>query len=85
VDACGWPSPTTDVGVVHVRDTLIRDPATTAADLLRPVLILDAATPIYAALQARCEGRNHSALVGDADALLGLVTTHDLLDRLLSA
>lgn len=71
------------VGVVHVRDTLTRDLATTAAELLRPVLTLDPATPIHAALRAMREERNHVALVRDGDALIGLVTLHDLLDRLL--
>ncbi|MGH3941462.1 MAG: hemolysin family protein [Pseudonocardiaceae bacterium] len=73
------------VGVVHVRDTLTRDPATTAADLLRPVRTLAADTPIHAALRAMREGRNHIALVTDGETLLGLVTMHDLLDRLLPA
>ncbi|MGQ0777534.1 MAG: hemolysin family protein [Pseudonocardiales bacterium] len=73
------------VGVVHVRDTLTRDPATTAADLLRPVRTLAADTPIHAALRAMREGRNHIALVQNGNTLLGLVTMHDLLDRLLPA
>lgn len=73
------------VGVVHVRDTLTRDPATTAGDLLRPVVTLDGATPIHAALREMREGRNHIALVEDASTLLGLVTMADLLDRLLPA
>lgn len=73
------------VGVVHVRDTLTRDPATTAADLLRPVPTLAATTPIHAALRAMREGRNHIALVEDGGTLYGLVTMHDLLDRLLPA
>lgn len=73
------------VGMVHVRDTLTRDPATTAAHLLRPLSTLDAATPIHAAVRAMREGRNHIALVHDDDTLLGLVTMHDLLDRLLPA
>lgn len=55
------------------------------------MLTLDAATPIHAALCTMREGRNHIALVhndagdGDDGALLGLVTMHDLLDRLLPA
>ncbi len=73
------------VGVVHVRDTLTRNTATTAANLLRPVPTLAAATPIHAALRAMREGRNHIALVEDEGTLLGLVTMHDLLDRLLPA
>lgn len=71
------------VGVVHVRDTLTRDPVTTAADLLRPVRTLAADTPIHAALRAMREGRNHIALVENGGTLLGLVTMHDLLDLLL--
>lgn len=79
-DADGHP-----LGVVHVRDTLTRNPATTAADLMRPLPTLDAATPIHATLRVMRESRNHIALVEDGSALLGLVTMHDLLDRLLPA
>ena len=35
------------VGVLHVRDALTSAPDTTAADLMRPVLTLEATTPIY--------------------------------------
>ena len=54
-----------------------------ARDLLRPVLTLDAATPIHTALRTMREARNHVALVEDDGVLVGLVTLHDLLDRLL--
>ena len=58
-------------------------PDTTAADLMRPVLTLEAATPIYAALSIMRESRSHLALVEDGNGLLGLVTLQDMLDRLL--
>lgn len=72
-------------GVVHVRDTLGRGPATTAADLLRPVLTLAATTPIHTAVRAMRENRNHLALIEDGGEVRGFVTMHDLLDRLLPA
>ncbi|MDA8368639.1 MAG: hemolysin family protein [Nocardiopsaceae bacterium] len=71
------------VGVLHVRDALTSAPDTTAADLMRPVLTLEAATPIYAALSIMRESRSHLALVEDGNGLLGLVTLQDMLDRLL--
>jgi CBS domain containing-hemolysin-like protein len=71
------------IGVVHVRDALNRPAETTAGDLMRPVRTLPADTPIHAALRAMREGRSHLALVADGPELLGLVTMHDLLDRLL--
>lgn len=80
MDAGGTP-----LGVVHVRDALVRDAGTTAADLMRPVPTLDAATPIHDALGAMRERRTHLALVADSGELLGLVTMQDLLDRLLPA
>ena len=71
------------VGVVHVRDTLTATPPTTAADLMRPVLRLSAEAPVYQALGTMRERRSHLALVEADGQLLGLVTMHDLLDRLL--
>jgi CBS domain containing-hemolysin-like protein len=73
----------TPVGVLHVRDALTRAPDTTAADLMRPVLTLEATTPIYAALSIMRESRSHLALVEDEAGMVGLVTLQDMLDRLL--
>ncbi|RNL81803.1 hemolysin family protein [Halostreptopolyspora alba] len=70
-------------GVLHVRDALTNTPDTTAADLMRPVLTLDADTPIYAALSTMREGRAHLALVENEQGLVGLITLQDMLDRLL--
>ena len=71
------------VGVVHVREALTGQAHTTAADLMRPVLTLDPATPMYAAMGIMRESRNHLALVEDEGRLVGLVTLQDILDRLL--
>jgi CBS domain containing-hemolysin-like protein len=73
----------TPVGVLHVRDALTSAPDTTAADLMRPVLTLEATTPIYAALSIMRESRSHLALVEDEAGMVGLVTLQDMLDRLL--
>jgi CBS domain containing-hemolysin-like protein len=73
------------IGVVHVRDALVQPAGTIAADLMRPVPTLDAATPIHDALGAMRERRNHLALVEADGELLGLVTLQDLLDRLFPA
>ncbi|TDQ50718.1 hemolysin family protein [Actinorugispora endophytica] len=72
-------------GVLHVRDALTSGPKTTAAELMRPVLTLDATTPIYAALSIMRESRTHLALVEDEENLVGLVTMQDMLDQLLLA
>jgi CBS domain-containing protein len=77
------------VGVVHVRDALAAAPGVRARDLMRPVLTLDADEPAYAAMRTMRtmrERRSHLALArdgGTAGALVGLLTLHDLLDRLL--
>ena len=73
------------VGVVHVRDTLTAAPDTTAAELMRPVLTFPADAPVYEALATMREQRSHLALIHADGQLLGLVTMHDLLDRLLPA
>ncbi|MDX1891863.1 hemolysin family protein [Mycolicibacterium sp. 050158] len=70
------------VGVVHVRDTLTTD--ATAADLVRPALVVDAHTPVHVALSLMRDARSHVAIVtGDGDRELGLVTLNDVLARLL--
>jgi CBS domain containing-hemolysin-like protein len=71
------------VGIVHVRDALAVAAGTTAGDLMRPVHTLPADLPIHDALSAMQAGHNQIALVESDGAVLGLVTLHDLLDRLL--
>ncbi|MGW0158394.1 hemolysin family protein [Mycobacterium sp. NPDC003323] len=72
------------LGVVHVRDTVQAGPQVRAADLMRPALLLEAATPAYAALRTMRETRSHLVVVtDDAGAMLGLITLTDVLERLL--
>jgi CBS domain containing-hemolysin-like protein len=71
------------LGVVHVRDALLQTPHTTAADLMRPVLTLQADAPIYAALSTMRDSRNHLAVVEADEMLIGLVTLDDVLNQLL--
>jgi CBS domain containing-hemolysin-like protein len=71
------------VGVVHVRDTLRADAGSTAAGMMRPVLRLQADTPVYRALHTMRQTRNHLALIIDDDAMVGLITLTDVLQRLL--
>jgi CBS domain containing-hemolysin-like protein len=69
------------VGVVHVRDTMTPRDSLTAGELMRPVLRLEASTPVYTALAAMRESRNHLAVV-DSDSGPGVVTLTDVLQRL---
>ena len=71
------------VGVVHVRDALVAPADTQVRSLMRPVLTLSADEPAFAALRTMRERRSHLALVRDGAELAGLLTMHDLLDRLL--
>jgi len=72
------------VGVVHVRDTLDTADSTTAADIMRPVLILPPDVPVYRALTTMRTQRSQFTLIeGEQGQVLGLVTMQDLLDRLL--
>lgn len=73
------------VGVVHVRDALAVPAATTARQLMRPIRTLPADLPIHDALSAMQAERNQIALVEAGGEVVGLVTLHDLLDRLLPA
>ena len=69
-------------GVVHVRDTLLAADGDTAAELMRPILELDAATPVHAALSAMRESRTHLAVVAADGAIAGVITLADVLGRL---
>lgn len=79
-DGAGHP-----VGVVHVRDALAVPDGTLAGALMRPIRTLPADLPIHDALSAMQAQRNQIALVESDGAVVGLVTLHDLLDRLLPA
>jgi CBS domain containing-hemolysin-like protein len=68
------------VGVVHVRDSL--GGGRTAGELMRPVLALPEATPVYEALQTMRSTRTHLVIV-DGPGGRGLLTLTDLLHRLL--
>ena len=73
-------------GVVHVRDSLSAAPGITAADLMRPAVVLERRTPVYEALRTMRETRGHLTVVTECDgAPLGLVTLTDVLDRLMPA
>lgn len=71
-------------GVVHVRDSL-QAGATTARQLMRPVLSLTTAVPVYEALRIMRETRSHLATVtaSDTGEFVGLLTITDVLQRLL--
>ncbi|QNG20655.1 HlyC/CorC family transporter [Rhodococcus triatomae] len=72
-------------GVVHVRDALAADPATTARELMRPVLTLSITDPVYEALATMRETRSHLSVATDGDRIVGVVTLADVLARLLPA
>lgn len=75
------------LGVVHVRDTVaasVEAVSVTAADVMRPALMVQARTPVYAALRTMRETRNHLVVITAADGhVLGLITLTDVLQRLL--
>lgn len=73
------------IGYVHVRDTLTRDPATPAREVLRPVLTLPAGTAYHVAVNTMRDQRAHLALVEEDGRLVGIVTLSDLVERLLPA
>lgn len=69
------------VGVVHVRDTMAAPDSSTAEELMRPVLRLEASTPVYAVLATMRETRNHLAVV-ETESELAVSTLADVLQRL---
>ncbi|MDY6808225.1 MAG: hemolysin family protein [Actinomycetota bacterium] len=72
------------VGVVHVRDCLAAGADTSAADLMRPVPTFPATEPVHRALATMRETRQHVAVVMVDDEVAGVLTLHDVLDRLLA-
>ena len=73
------------VGVVHVRDSLTAESTSTAGDLMRSLLRVDADEPVHAVLRTMRETRTHLAVVQSADAgdVRGVITLSDVVDRLL--
>lgn len=71
------------VGVVHVRDTLAADPGTPVAALMRPPVIVDAATGLTTVLTRLRQGRTQLAVVADGDRERGVVTLEDILPGLM--
>ncbi|MEU5884156.1 hemolysin family protein [Spirillospora sp. NPDC047279] len=76
------PAPGTAWQVVHVRDTLTRPASSSIADLTRPVHLVPADLPVYAALTRMRETGEQLALATEGDEILGVVTITDVLQRL---
>lgn len=70
-------------GVVHVRDTLLKDNGTLVGDLARPALALQADTPVLEALTRIRRNQEQLAAVMDGDAFVGVVTSTDIMRRVL--
>ncbi|MFI6509892.1 hemolysin family protein [Streptosporangium sp. NPDC050855] len=71
------------LGVVHVRDVLVR-PEATPAELARPVPRLEAGTTIPDAVSALQDARAHLGLVTDGGGeVIGMVSLTDLLGEIL--
>lgn len=70
-------------GVVHVRDTLVANPAAPVRDFARPGFELAAATPFAHGLEVMRRNRAHLAVVhDDTGRYLGVVTLADLIRTL---
>ena len=72
-----------ELKVVHVRDTLLRDEAEPAIECARPIFTLDAKTPVYEALAKMRESSVQLAVVITQGQVAGLVTLADITERLL--
>lgn len=74
-----------EFGLVHVRDTLLADEDAPASDFAREATVLDATVPVYEALKWMRENSVQFALVRADQALLGVVTLADVIQRVLPA
>lgn len=70
------------LGVLHVRDALVR-PDASPAELARPVPLLGRDTTIPEAVSALQEAHAHVGLVVEEDRVVGMVSLTDLLGELL--
>ncbi|MEV7012978.1 hemolysin family protein [Streptosporangium sp. NPDC051022] len=70
------------LGVLHVRDALVR-PGATPAELARPVPRLDKSTTVPEAVSVLQEARAHVGLITDGGEVAGMVSLTDLLGELL--
>ncbi|TDC43134.1 HlyC/CorC family transporter [Actinomadura sp. KC345] len=77
------PGPGTAWQVVHVRDTLTEPDTAGISHVTRPAYVLEADTPVYAAMTRMRETGNQLALVTEGETVLGVVTITDMLRRLL--
>lgn len=75
------------VGLVHVKDALIREPGelagVTTGDLMRPVMVVPESRDLEALLGDMRDRRAHATLVVDEyGATIGMVTMEDVLEEL---
>jgi CBS domain containing-hemolysin-like protein len=72
-------------GVIHVRDTLLEDPARPVSELQRTAFVLAAETPVLEALTLIRSHREQLAVVMDrgSDTFLGVVTSTDIMRKVL--
>lgn len=73
--------------VVHVRDTLALNPEAMVHEVARPTFLLEATTPVYAALTTMREQRQHLVLVteGGEGGRVAVLTMEDVMRRLFPA
>ncbi len=71
------------IGLIHVRDVLVADPAEDIDRFVRPLLVLDPGLPAYQAVAQLRQTRNQLAVVGTAAAPIGVITISDILQRVL--
>lgn len=71
------------IGMVHVRDTLTLEDASSIRPLIRPILELDGETTIHEALSRMRRSRTHLALVTSQEGIVGLVTLDDVVSGLI--
>ncbi|MBJ7470169.1 MAG: DUF21 domain-containing protein [Solirubrobacteraceae bacterium] len=69
--------------VVHVRDTMRTDASARAEELARPVMRVEAQTPVYELLRQMRERREQLAVVERGADLVGVVTLTDVVGRVL--
>lgn len=70
-------------GVIHVRDTLLEDPARPVRELARPAFRLEGDTPVLAALTRIRAENEQLAAVMNGEEFLGVVTSTDIMRKVL--
>jgi putative hemolysin len=71
------------VGIIHIKDALLKDNSTQIKDIMRDILIIKPGTRLDTIFYKMQKQKSHMALIKDNHgSFLGIVTLEDLLEEI---